>query len=304
MVNDMGRSDAEVIFGFKPGTVYNENTVKKTYRRLVKENHPDAVRSKGIDQETANDRMSEINKAYTILERAVTGGQSVTADGTPKTSFERDEEQMVEDFAEFFRNMANGAYNTPPREETWFDKMERERRESQEKAREEQARQREKENARDMREAAYARNSAEVGRVYDWSGTPVDLDPTEREAAEAAREVAKEAYMAVKIRDGATPSKNNGGGYAKQSGKASKPSLFARAIRGIVNCEVLWRAGFLLIGLWIFNQSAMGGDAFLADNQLIALVIMMVSIANLIFGFITRPIRKALVSVIDAIIDN
>jgi DnaJ like chaperone protein len=50
----------------------SDATVKKTYRALIRENHPDALIAKGLPQEfidVANEKMAAINAAYDLIEK-------------------------------------------------------------------------------------------------------------------------------------------------------------------------------------------------------------------------------------------
>ena len=63
-------SEAYEILGLKPGA--SEETIKKTYRNLIKENHPDRLIAKGMPQEfidIANEKMAAINAAYDLVEK-------------------------------------------------------------------------------------------------------------------------------------------------------------------------------------------------------------------------------------------
>ena len=45
----------------------DENELKQTYRRLVRENHPDSLMARGVPEEfvkLANDKLAAINTAY------------------------------------------------------------------------------------------------------------------------------------------------------------------------------------------------------------------------------------------------
>jgi DnaJ like chaperone protein len=49
-----------------------DDVVKKTYRKLIRENHPDALMAKGMPQEfvdVANEKMAAINAAYDLVEK-------------------------------------------------------------------------------------------------------------------------------------------------------------------------------------------------------------------------------------------
>jgi DnaJ like chaperone protein len=49
-----------------------DDVVKKTYRKLIRENHPDALIAKGMPQEfidVANEKMAAINAAYDLVEK-------------------------------------------------------------------------------------------------------------------------------------------------------------------------------------------------------------------------------------------
>ena len=50
----------------------SDDMVKKTYRKLIRENHPDALIAKGMPQEfidVANEKMAAINAAYDLVEK-------------------------------------------------------------------------------------------------------------------------------------------------------------------------------------------------------------------------------------------
>ncbi|MFP6733438.1 MAG: TerB family tellurite resistance protein [Rhodospirillales bacterium] len=63
-------NEAYDILGLRPGA--SEATIKKTYRNLIKENHPDRLIAKGMPQEfidIANEKMAAINNAYDQIEK-------------------------------------------------------------------------------------------------------------------------------------------------------------------------------------------------------------------------------------------
>jgi DnaJ like chaperone protein len=63
-------TDPYVILGLS--YVAGENEIKQTYRRLVRENHPDSLMARGVPPEflkTANDKLAAINSAYEAIER-------------------------------------------------------------------------------------------------------------------------------------------------------------------------------------------------------------------------------------------
>ena len=63
-------SDPYVILGVS--YVADENEIKQTYRRLVRENHPDSLMARGVPPEfikLANDKLAAINNAYDRIER-------------------------------------------------------------------------------------------------------------------------------------------------------------------------------------------------------------------------------------------
>lgn len=45
----------------------DERTIKKAYRQLTKQHHPDKARSQGITKEEAEKKMASINEAYEVL---------------------------------------------------------------------------------------------------------------------------------------------------------------------------------------------------------------------------------------------
>ena len=52
--------------------VAGENEIKQTYRRLVRENHPDSLMARGVPPEflkLANDKLAAINAAYEAIEK-------------------------------------------------------------------------------------------------------------------------------------------------------------------------------------------------------------------------------------------
>jgi DnaJ like chaperone protein len=52
--------------------VAGEEEIKQTYRRLVRENHPDSLIARGVPEEflkLANDKLAAINNAYDQIER-------------------------------------------------------------------------------------------------------------------------------------------------------------------------------------------------------------------------------------------
>jgi DnaJ like chaperone protein len=63
-------TDPYVILGVS--YVASENEIKQTYRRLVRENHPDSLMARGVPPEfikLANDKLAAINNAYDRIER-------------------------------------------------------------------------------------------------------------------------------------------------------------------------------------------------------------------------------------------
>jgi len=66
--------------GCEPGD--DLETVKRAYRRLSREYHPDTVEGKGMSREFvefAKRRMQEINEAYRAIREALRGGESLRA---------------------------------------------------------------------------------------------------------------------------------------------------------------------------------------------------------------------------------
>ena len=60
-----GLTDPYVILGVS--YIANENEIRQTYRRLVRENHPDNLMARGVPEEfikLANDKLAAINTAY------------------------------------------------------------------------------------------------------------------------------------------------------------------------------------------------------------------------------------------------
>ncbi|MBW4707567.1 molecular chaperone DjiA [Roseobacter sp. YSTF-M11] len=65
------RQDPYTVLGVAPDTPYDE--IRKVWRRLVRENHPDAMMARGVPEEAmqlAQKRMSDINRAWDEIERA------------------------------------------------------------------------------------------------------------------------------------------------------------------------------------------------------------------------------------------
>src|ERR1700760_319554 len=63
-------TDPYVILGLS--YVAGEDEIKQTYRRLVRENHPDSLMARGVPPEfvkMANDKLAVINSAYEAIER-------------------------------------------------------------------------------------------------------------------------------------------------------------------------------------------------------------------------------------------
>lgn len=60
-----------LVLGIKPES--SDDEVKAAYRKLVRENHPDAMMSRGVPEEfihLANDKLAAINIAYETIEKA------------------------------------------------------------------------------------------------------------------------------------------------------------------------------------------------------------------------------------------
>jgi len=63
-------TDPYVILGVS--YVADENEIKQTYRRLVRENHPDSLMARGVPPEfekLANDKLAAINAAYEAIQK-------------------------------------------------------------------------------------------------------------------------------------------------------------------------------------------------------------------------------------------
>ncbi|OCW58600.1 J domain-containing protein [Hoeflea olei] len=63
--------DPYAVLGLAPATPFDE--VKKRYRELASESHPDRLRARGVPEEflrLANDRMAALNEAYSVIEKA------------------------------------------------------------------------------------------------------------------------------------------------------------------------------------------------------------------------------------------
>lgn len=68
----LGASDPYAVLGVVPGTPYGE--IRKRYRSLVAENHPDRAIARGLPAEfiaIANRRMAAINDAFSMIERSL-----------------------------------------------------------------------------------------------------------------------------------------------------------------------------------------------------------------------------------------
>src|SRR5262249_61913620 len=60
-----------LVLGLRPES--SDEEVKSAYRRLVRENHPDAMMARGVPEEVihfANDKPAAINIAYETIEKA------------------------------------------------------------------------------------------------------------------------------------------------------------------------------------------------------------------------------------------
>jgi len=63
-------ADPYQVLGLERGA--SDDLVKKTYRNLIRENHPDTLIAKGMPQEfidVANEKMAAINAAYDLVEK-------------------------------------------------------------------------------------------------------------------------------------------------------------------------------------------------------------------------------------------
>jgi DnaJ like chaperone protein len=68
----LGERDPYAVLGVAPGTPYGE--IRKRYRSLVSENHPDKAIARGLPAEfiaIANRRMAAINDAFSSIERSL-----------------------------------------------------------------------------------------------------------------------------------------------------------------------------------------------------------------------------------------
>ncbi|MGO4837202.1 TerB family tellurite resistance protein, partial [Rhizobiaceae sp. 2RAB30] len=69
---DLGHADPYVILGVERGQPFDE--VRKRYRKLVSENHPDRLIARGLPQEfvaIATTRIAAINAAYELIEKGL-----------------------------------------------------------------------------------------------------------------------------------------------------------------------------------------------------------------------------------------
>ena len=68
----LGDGDPYAILGVTRGTPYGE--IRKRYRKLAAENHPDRMVARGLPREfveIANRRMASINDAFAMIERSL-----------------------------------------------------------------------------------------------------------------------------------------------------------------------------------------------------------------------------------------
>ncbi|RWK42643.1 DnaJ family molecular chaperone [Mesorhizobium sp.] len=69
---DLGAADPYVVLGIERGKTFEE--VRKRYRKLVSDNHPDRLIARGLPQEfikIATSRIAAINAAYEMIERGL-----------------------------------------------------------------------------------------------------------------------------------------------------------------------------------------------------------------------------------------
>lgn len=67
----LGEADPWLILGLERGASFEE--VRKRYRKMVAENHPDRLIARGVPEEfvaIANARLASINSAYEFIERS------------------------------------------------------------------------------------------------------------------------------------------------------------------------------------------------------------------------------------------
>ncbi len=65
----MAKRDCYEVLGVSRNAT--EAEIKKSYRKLIRENHPDTLIAKGMPQEfvdVANEKMAAINAAYDLIE--------------------------------------------------------------------------------------------------------------------------------------------------------------------------------------------------------------------------------------------
>jgi DnaJ like chaperone protein len=65
-----GGDDPYEVLGLSPDA--SDEEVKKIYRKLIRENHPDTLMAQGVPQEfidLANEKMATINAAYDRIEK-------------------------------------------------------------------------------------------------------------------------------------------------------------------------------------------------------------------------------------------
>ena len=71
MISDGGDGDPYLVLGLSPDV--SDDELRKTYRRLVREHHPDSLIAKGVPEEMlalATGRMAAINAAYSVLSQS------------------------------------------------------------------------------------------------------------------------------------------------------------------------------------------------------------------------------------------
>lgn len=272
---DMTLEEAEQLFGFISGTPYDATVVKNTYRNLTKTYHPDAVRNRGGDVDTATAQMGRINTAKSILENATREGRTVTAGNIGGTANTTDAGVSDDEFWAWVNNMSN-QYDQRMKEEA--------------KAKARAAAEREAENK--QRKGFWSEMRGTPFKVINAAGVPVNSIWDVAEEQQARKIVAERQGKCAEY---ATAGSAASAGSTKKTGntKSKKKSpAWYRFVKWVID-HIPYRLIFFFLAL---TALAATGDADSWEFQYMPLVylIFIAALINLIFPFVTKPLQELL----------
>ena len=272
----MSRREAESILGLT-GT-YTKQAARTAYRKLSMSYHPDRAATSGIDSDSATVKMQDINEAYQRIMRAF------NSNGTDKLT--------AEDAAYEERRAAEEAKRAAEEEEA---------RERDERAREAWEARRPPFDPRPPEERARARAKWHRDlndRVYNDPDSPYYRPPAEQPASTAGEEEPVSEFYDQVVSDFPEP-------------KAPFGIRAAKVIATIFPYRLALFFGVIFAMNAVVGIDLFGGPMGLAPNRDADVLVVFAftglffaSLANLIFPFMTGPIRRGILNAIENAEEN